>query len=81
MNGNSPTTKEPDKWTFIERVLALPWRKFALACALLFAGYIVSFLVSCSTVRVIGNAGDSRVRVNQSVDSSQIVVEFKNIPK
>lgn len=76
----STKNTESGEKKFIDRLLSLPWRKFALVVVLLFIGYMVSLLVSCSTIRVIGNDGDSRVKVNQSVDSSQIVVEFKMLP-
>lgn len=76
-NGSSPMNGE--KKGFFDRLVALPWRKFALVVVLLFIGYVLSLLVSCSTVRVVGNNGESRVKVNQSaLDSAQIVVEFLN---
>lgn len=74
------TNDIPEKQgTFIDKFFALPWRKFLVVAALLAGSYIVSQLVvSCSTVRVVGNGGDSKVSVNQSaLDSAQIVVEFK----
>lgn len=75
-NGSNNIPEEEQ--TFIDKFFALPWRKFLVVAALLAAGYIFSLLVSCSTVRVVGNGGDSKVSVNQSaLDSAQIVVEFK----
>lgn len=76
-NGSNNIPEEEQ--TFIDKFFALPWRKFLVVAALLAAGYLVSNLVvSCSTVRVVGNGGDSKVSVNQSaLDSAQIVVEFK----
>ena len=78
MTNGSKNTPGKDG-TFIDKFFALPWRKFLVVAALLAAGYLVSNLVvSCSTVRVVGNGGDSKVSVNQSaLDSAQIVVEFK----
>ena len=76
MNGADNTSS--DRNSFLSKLASLPWRKFALVVILLFIGWALSLLVSCSTVRVVGNNGDSRVKVNQSaLDSAQIVVEFK----
>lgn len=76
-NGSNPMNGE--KKGFFDRLVTLPWRKFALVVVFLFIGYVLSLLVSCSTVRVVGNNGESRVKVNQSaLDSAQIVVEFLN---
>ncbi len=76
-SGSNPTNGTEKK--FFDKLFSLPWRKFLVAVLVLFVGYIVSLLVSCSTVRVIGNGGDTRVKVNQSaLDSAQITVEFLN---
>ena len=75
MNGTNDTSRKDDT-TLLDKIAALPWRKFLVVVAVGLLVFLVATFVSCSVTRVTGNNGNTSTTVRHSVDSTEIVVRM-----
>lgn len=78
----STTENNPvDKGKFAKWFSRLP-KPLKITVAVIVAATVALWLlfpVSCSTVRVVGNTGNSDVGVSQSADSTHVSISFRRL--